>query len=79
MQQNADRNLAKVPQSTPILFPSSSSTGAASSSATPQNMTVDRTVGIKRDNVDDSSKPKKTQRKGGGPSLTKKEKTACSD
>ena len=69
-----------VPQSIPILFPSSSSSaGAASTSSTPQNMIVDRSDGVKRDNDDDSSKPKKTQRKGGGSSLTKKEKTACSD
>ena len=71
------RNLGNVvPQSVPTLFPSSSSSlaGAASSSTTPQNMTVDRTEGVKRDNEDDSSKPKKTQRKSEGPSLTKKEK-----
>ena len=37
-------------------------------------MAVDRTEGVKRDNEDDSSKPKKTQRKGEGQSLTKKEK-----
>ena len=66
------RNLGNVPQSIPILFPQSSSTGAASSSTTPQNMAVDRTEGVKRDNEDDSSKPKKTQRKSEGPSLIKK-------
>ena len=76
MQQHVAQNLGNVvPQSIPILFPSSSSAGAASSSTTPQNMTVDRSDGVKRDNEDDSSKPKKTQRKGGGPSLTKNEKT----
>ena len=37
-------------------------------------MNVDRSDSVKRDNDDDSSKPKKTQRKSGGPSLTKKEK-----
>ena len=74
MQQFMTRNLGNVPQSIPILFPQSSSTGAASSSTTPQNMIVDRPEGVKRDNEDDSSKPKKTQRKSGGPSLTKKEK-----
>ena len=75
IQQQVAQNLAtEVPQSIPVLFPQSSSTGAASSSTTPQNMAVDRSDGVKRDNDDDSSKPKKTQRKGGGPSLTKKEK-----
>ena len=67
------QNLGNVPQSIPILFPSSSSlAGAASSSTTPQNMIVDRPDGVKRDNEDDSSKPKKTQRKSEGPSLIKK-------
>ena len=83
MQQHVAQNLGNVvPQSIPILFQSSSSSlaGAASSSTTPQHMSVDRTDGVKRDNEDDSSKPKKTQRKGEGPSLTKKEKnTVCSD
>ena len=75
MQQHVAQNLGNVvPQSIPILFPSSSSSaGAASSSTSPQNMTVDRSDGVKRDNEDDSSKPKKTQRKGGASSLTKKE------
>ena len=69
MQQNAAQNLdTEVPQSTPILFPSSSSTaGAASSSTMPQNMNVDRSDGVKRDNGDDSSKSKKTQRKEEAP------------
>ena len=75
IQQFMARNLGNVvPQSVPILFPSSSSAGAASSSTTPQNMIVDKPDGVKRDNEDDSSKPKTTQRKSGGPSLTKKEK-----
>ena len=65
MLQHVAQNLGNVvPQSIPILFPlSSSSAGAVSSSTTPQNMIVDRTDGVKRDNDDDSSKPKKTQRK----------------
>ena len=75
IQQQVAQNLAtEVPQSIPVLFPQSSSTGAASSSTTPQNMAVDRTDGVKRDNDDDSSKPKKTRRKGVDSSLTRKEK-----
>ena len=81
-----------VPQSTPFLFPSSSSSsastvapsstpagvasssGAGSSSSAPQNMVVDRPDGVKRDNDDDSSNVKKSQRKGRDSSFTKKEK-----
>ena len=36
-------------------------------------MVVDRPDGVKRDNDDDSSKPKKSQRKGGDLSFTNKE------